>query len=264
MQFARTNAAVVSLETKGRSLGHRIFGMVKTLQNQLTPLVFVLGLLGLIYSFWRRQHIALGILFLVFFMSFEYKAIMGTIDLVVSKYTCCLGLLLIAYAFFGLTKIIGLLKNVRLKRLATALVMIFILWSSAQYTLNSAQGHTMRDEIEGITLWLKQNATAEDRIVLDDYYHPYIVVGSRLRIEQFITPSFFTSSEGLKQDLFNILRNIKPEYIVYSFEQGRFRLVFDFSQDLKRQEWYGYRFDSVYNNGKYRIYKVISVLEELE
>jgi hypothetical protein len=165
--------------------------------------------------------------------------------------------LLIPYAFWELGELLKI-ANGKITRNALMVFSLTLLLCNAAFVtvIRSTRFHPPQELVASIN-WIKNNANPGDTIVLDDYFHPYIVLRSSLNISQFITPDFDTGTKMLAKNLLEIFRAKKPSFLLYSFNEGAFRKVFHFSAFRGTEERFGLHFKAVCGEESYRVYRII-------
>lgn len=258
---ARTSAIYSLAAVKDIAWRGRILLFFDSLSKVMTLFLLLAAISGILISFCIRKKYWLGIMLFIYMGVFGYKAAQGTFIPNLLRYFFLIGILLIPYSIFCLQFFFFEGSFFRGDKTKRALLISFLLFFTVFFifrTLAEIRQVKINPDTKELIKWARGNLTAKDKIVLDRFEHPYIILESGLTYKQFYTPLF--SPEGVvdKKSLEGIIKKVAPGYLICRYILETRGIYKDIILSLKKQY-----LRLVFSNDRWKVYKIEKTIRNL-
>ncbi len=272
LQFINTNDFTVPLQfgwirAQGEAMGTLKKAMFwpKSLIDTLGWGVFLLGIGGIAYSLFRRERMFMGLLFCFLLAVFVFRTIEEKLY-VQERYAITLGLLLIPYSVFSISKVIESFRkhDIKIPGIVTLLLIGSMIPSLGQRVL-AAPLYTPLFARE-VAAYMHENIREGDNIILDhcgdEKYREPLKVLSGINPKQFVLMPYLVPKDGQwladKEMFFKVLKEAKVNILIYS-PKGDLKDILGLEKKGKQAIINEFEFSLLYSRNPYFIYRVEKV-----
>jgi hypothetical protein len=230
----------------------------------LSPVIFVLALIGLFKSAIRLKHVDLLALFLVVYVSYAYQSTIGESLAPFARYSTTLGVFLLPFAGAGLSSLITSISEKKGRLLASFSFASMVLCFAIMIPLGVPGKPYLRDKISSVSpvtflpyyveeliTWVDQNVSSSETIILDSHAHESILIRFYSKLSDQQVKMRWENEDELMQF---ILRH-KPKYLLYS-PDGEIRNLFQLDPADSIQKEKGLVFQLLFKTKNYQVYQI--------
>ncbi|MCG2712670.1 MAG: glycosyltransferase family 39 protein [Candidatus Omnitrophica bacterium] len=230
LQFINTNDFTVPLQfgwirAQGQDMGilRKAMFWPKSLIDTLGYGVFFFGIAGIAYSLFKKERMFMALLFCFLIVVFIFRTIEEKLY-VQERYAITIGLLLIPYSIFIISKIIASLRkhNLKVTGIMTLLLIASMIPSLKQRILAAPLYAPLF--AKQTAAYMRENIKEGDNIILDhcgdEKYREPIKVLSGINPKQFVLMPYLVPCDGQwladREMFFNVLKEAKVNILIYS------------------------------------------------
>ncbi|MDP8254552.1 MAG: glycosyltransferase family 39 protein [Candidatus Alcyoniella australis] len=274
LSFMRTSGTSFLQYMVHLPLSYRLWAWPQAFWIALTPPVAILALVGLVWSLARAvaairrrgRNLLLGVLPVLFLFNiavFGMRAIKGTIDPAIYRYTLSMDLLLIPLAVYGVREGIAVLRAPRAWRgTLLAVVMLCCTGWTLAVALQQTRDNAYPDDVVAMVQWIHDNGGGQT-IITDHDYHPYLMVQSGLPQGSFVNLIWTGELRNeLDREFYERMWvESRPTLLILDHDCnpdiGGNCVVFDLPrQGSDAIEFEGRRFERAFAQGDYSIFRI--------
>ncbi|MCZ7583725.1 MAG: glycosyltransferase family 39 protein [Deltaproteobacteria bacterium] len=180
LAFGQTSASSFLLYLPQMPLSYRASAWLVAFWHALSPPLFVLCWLGLVWAAFARKGGMLVALFLFPYAFLSYRTLRGMIDPALLRCSVVLAGLLIPLAGGALWNAMRvLLRRERAAQIGTGVVTAAMAVFMTTWAVAQAEENRLPKDVKELARFLREETRPDDRIILDKRFHPYLVVESR-------------------------------------------------------------------------------------
>ncbi|MCK4994150.1 MAG: glycosyltransferase family 39 protein [Candidatus Omnitrophica bacterium] len=272
LQFINTNDFTVPLQfgwirAQGEALGifKKAMFWPKSLIDNLGAGVFIFGIGGIVYSLVRRERMFMSLLFCFLLFVFIFRTMEEKLY-VQERYAITLGLLLIPYSVFSISKAIESFgkHNMKVSGIVTLLLIASMIPSLGQRVLAAPLYAPLF--AKQAAAYMCENIKEGDNIILDhcgdEKYREPIKVLSGINPKQFVSMPYLVPKDGQwradKELFFKVLDAAKVNVLVYS-PKGDLQDILELEKRDNPVMVENFKFSLLYSGKPYFVYNVEKV-----
>lgn len=247
-----------------------VLGWLRILSSNIGFHIVLIGLCGIAAAFLRRKSFYLALFFLLLLSAYTVNSLLSRMWYA-ERYTLILGLLILPYSFLFIEKVTLLLKInpiiVFLPFILFSLLNFNKIYHLPIFYMPTMVTAKFPREISDIAMWLKENNTPGDKIILGSSklsdFIPDIVVRSGISPRRFFEV-YTPLVEEIHRPKSRILEYIfkeRPRYIVLH-SNSYLREALDFDMEQEELDNFDLAFKRVFvrnttiDSGNYSIYEI--------
>ena len=272
LNFISTNDFTVPLQfawirSQGIKIGfiEKLLFWPKSLIDSLGAGIVFFGVGGIAYCLFRKKRILMALLFCFLMLVFISRTIQEKLY-VQERYAITLGLLLIPYSIFSISKAIENFRKYNIKIPMTAALLLIVSMIPLIGQRVSAASLYAPLFAKQVACFMRENIKEGDNIFLDhcgdEKYREPIKVLSGVNPKQFVFKPYLVPKDGRwiadRKMFFNVLKEAEVNILVYS-PKGDLNAILGLEKRGKQVIINDFKFSLLYSSEPYLVYRVEKV-----
>jgi len=259
VNFAYISTQVHKHLLSSLQLNHIVFGWIISLKQVFYTTILLISAIGIVYSIFskKRFYHYFALIFFALFIVYEYRLLNRHFTFHIRRYVLPMSLLIFPYISVGILSCGKIIKNEKIKRFVILIIVSTIVFFWSKKIILDSLNSQPPIELKECTELLGKYIKPQDTILLDSLvnYHPYVIINSGLKIEQFLNCQYKPSGKIIEKSFYNILDK-EPDFVFYSFKSGRLKEILSFDSDNSVEWFKNLKFITIFSSGEYRIYRI--------
>ncbi len=264
--FAQTSAQSFLQYMPALPMSEKATGWLISFWIGMGPPAAVLALVGMALTAARRLTWSFQVLFWFPLAIMQYKAMTNTMDPSLERYIVSLAMLSYPYAAWVLVHAQEAWRRRGGGGHHTVMVVIaLVVLLQVALAYRQADAARIPADVVATAHYLRDHATAQDRVLPDQRFHPYVELESGLPLDSFVNLEWTADRKTLNPEAFERLIHQQPPTLIvfdYLLAEDPDNMVnsnldvFRVPQRAQEAEVYGLKLTRVFAAGDFVIYRV--------